>query len=120
MKKLFNLKIPESALVIEHLNKFNIVLDQLVFIEIKFDDEICALILLASLPNSWEPMRAAVTNSIRNVKLKFVDVRNFILVKEVCRKDLGEVSSSNRLFISRIEGGTLKSIPTRVMEMEES
>ena len=63
--------------------------------EIKFDEAICALILLASLPNSCEPMRAAITNSIRNAKLKFVDVRNIILMEEVCRKDSSEVSTSN-------------------------
>ena len=62
---------------------------------IRFDDKICALILLASLPNSWEPMRAAITNSIRNAKLKFIDVRNTILAEEVQRKDSSEASTSN-------------------------
>ena len=33
-------------------------------------DEICALILLVLPPNSWEPMRAAITNSIGNAKLQ--------------------------------------------------
>ena len=61
MKKLFNLKMGEGASVVEHLNNFNTVINQLVSVDIKFDDEICALILLASLPNSWEPMRAAIT-----------------------------------------------------------
>ena len=32
-------------------------------IEIDFDDEIRALIVLASLPNNWEAMRMAVSNS---------------------------------------------------------
>ena len=62
---------------------------------IKFDDEICALILLVSLLNSWEPMRVVIVNSIRNATLKFIDVRNAILAEEVRRKDSGEASSSN-------------------------
>ena len=62
---------------------------------IKFDDEICTLILLASLPNSWKPMRAAITNSIGNATLKFIDVRNAILAEEVQRKDFSESSISN-------------------------
>ena len=62
---------------------------------IKFDDEICTIILLASLSNSWEPMRAAITNSIGNATLKFIDVRNAILAEEVRRKDSGEASTSN-------------------------
>ena len=52
MKKLFNLKIVENALVAQHLNKFNTITNQLSSVEIDFDDEIRALIVLASLPNS--------------------------------------------------------------------
>ena len=58
-------------------------MNQLVSIGIKFDDEIYVLIMLASLPDSWEPMRAAITNSIENAILKFIDVRNAILAEEV-------------------------------------
>ena len=52
MKKLFNLKMVENALVAQHLNEFNTITNQLSSIEIDFDDEIRALIVLASLPNS--------------------------------------------------------------------
>jgi hypothetical protein len=52
MKKLFNLKMAEGALVTHHLNEFNTITNQLSLVEIDFDDEIRALIVLASLPNS--------------------------------------------------------------------
>ena len=52
IKKLFNLKMAENALVAQHLNEFNTITNQLSSIEIDFDDEIRALIVLASLPNS--------------------------------------------------------------------
>ena len=52
MKKLFNLKMAENALVAQHLNEFNTITNQLSSVEIDFDDEIRALIVLASLPNS--------------------------------------------------------------------
>ena len=65
MKKLFNLKMAENALVAQHLNEFNTITNQLSSVEIDFDDEIRALIVLASLPNSWEAMRMAVSNSTR-------------------------------------------------------
>ena len=52
MKKLFNLKIAENASVAQHLYKFNTITNQLSSVEIDFDDEIRALIVLASLPNS--------------------------------------------------------------------
>ena len=51
-KKLFNLKTAENASVAQHLNEFNTITNQLSFVEIHFDDEIHALIVLASLPNS--------------------------------------------------------------------
>lgn len=95
MKKLFYLKMAEGGSVMEHLNKLNMIINQLVSVEINFDDEVCALILLASLPNSWEPMRAAVSNSIGTAKLKFNDVRDNILAEEVRRRDSGEASPSN-------------------------
>ncbi|RVX02928.1 hypothetical protein CK203_023290 [Vitis vinifera] len=63
MKKLFNLKMAENASVVQHLNEFNTITNQLSSVEIDFDDEIRALIVLASLPNSWEAMRMAVSNS---------------------------------------------------------
>ena len=72
MKKLFNLRMFESGSVVEHLNSFNTVVNQLVSVGIRFDDKIYALILLASLLNSWKPMRTVITNSIGNTKLKFV------------------------------------------------
>ena len=47
MKKLFNLKITEGTPVTQHLNEFNTIINQLLSVEIDFDDEIRALILLA-------------------------------------------------------------------------
>ena len=57
MKKLFNLKMAENASVAQHLNEFNKITNQLSSVEIDFDDEIRALIVLASLSNSWKTMR---------------------------------------------------------------
>ena len=62
MKKLFNLKKAKGTLVVQHLNEFNTITNQLSTVEIEFNDEVRALILLASLPNSWEAMRMVVSN----------------------------------------------------------
>ena len=35
-------------------------------------------------------MRVAITNSIENTKLKFIDIKDTILVKEICVKDYGK------------------------------
>ena len=74
MKKLFNLKKAEGTPIAQHLNEFNTITNQLSSVEIKFDDEVRALILLSSLPNSWEVMRMVVSNSIRKSKLKCDDI----------------------------------------------
>lgn len=55
----------EDALTTKHLNEFNSIANQLSLVEINFDDEACPLILLAPLPNSWEPMRTK--NDMANV-----------------------------------------------------
>ena len=52
MKKLFNMKMAENTSVAQHLNEFNTIANQLSSVEIDFDDEIHALIVLAFLLNS--------------------------------------------------------------------
>ena len=42
--------------------------------EIEFHNEVHALIFLASLSNSWEAMRMAMSNSARKSKLKYDDI----------------------------------------------
>ena len=90
MKKLFNLKMAENASVAQHLNEFNTITNQLSSVEIDFDDEIRALIVLASLLNSWEAMRMTVSNSTGKEKLKYNDIRDLILAEEICQRDAGE------------------------------
>ena len=94
MKKLFNLKMAENASVAQHLNKFNTITNQLSSVENDFDDEIRALIVLASLPNSWVAMRMAISNSTRKEKLKYNDIQDLILAEEICKRDAGETSRS--------------------------
>ena len=74
MKKLFNLNMAENASIAQHLNEFNTITNQLSYVEIDFDDEIHALIILASLPNSWMAMRMLVSNSTGKEKLKYNDI----------------------------------------------
>ena len=90
MKKLFSLKMAENASVAQLLNEFNIITNQLSSVEIDFDDEIHSLIILASLPNSWEAMGIAVSNSTRKEKLKYNDIQDLILAEEIRRRDAGE------------------------------
>ena len=65
------------------MNEFNTIINQLSSIEIDFNDEIRALIVLVSLPNSWEAMRMAVSNSTGKEKLKYNDIRDLFLAEEM-------------------------------------
>ena len=95
MKKLFNLKMAENASVAQHLNEFNTITNQLSSVEIDFNDEIRALIILASLPNNWEAMRIVVSNSIGKEKLKYNDIRDLIMVEEIHKRDASKTSRSS-------------------------
>ena len=99
MKKLFNLKKAEGTLVAQHLNEFNTITNQLSTVEIEFDDEVRALILLASLPNKWEAIRMAVSNSARKSKFKYDDIRDLILSEEVRRRDANIDNAQNQAFV---------------------
>ena len=52
MKHLFNMKMSEGGSIADHLNKFNTVTSQLTSIKVNFDEEVRALLILCSLPES--------------------------------------------------------------------
>ena len=100
MKKLFNLKKAEGTFIAQHLNEFNTITNQLSLVEIEFDDEVRALILLASLPNNWEAMRTIVSNSKRKSKLKYDDIRDLILSEKVCKRDENIDDAQDQAFVT--------------------
>jgi hypothetical protein len=50
MKRLFNMKMSEGGSIVDHLNEFNTVTNQLRSVKVDFDDEVRALLILFSLP----------------------------------------------------------------------
>ena len=98
MKRLFNMKMSESGSVADHLNEFNTLTSQLSYIKVNFDDEVRALLILCSLPESWNSLVMAVkvmdvSNSIPSSNtLKFDDVVGVILSEEMRRKITCETS----------------------------
>jgi hypothetical protein len=84
MKRLFNMKMSEGGSVANHLNEFNTVTNQLSSVKVDFDDEVRALLILCSLPESWNTLVMAVSNSISGSNtLKFDDVVGIILSEEM-------------------------------------
>ena len=72
------MRMVDGSSVAEHLNSFNTVTNQLASVGIKFDDEIRALLMLSSLPDSWDGLVTAVSNSSGNAKLVFEDIVSLI------------------------------------------
>ena len=95
MKKLFNLKMQQGARVADFLNEFQAVVQQLAAVDLKFDNEIQALLLLSCLPDSWENMVMAVSNANGNDKMKLDTVVGAILDEESRRKVSGAEASSS-------------------------
>jgi len=52
MKHLFNMKMPEGGSVTDHLNEFNTVTSKLSSHKVNFDDDIMAILILCSFPES--------------------------------------------------------------------
>ena len=64
MKHLFNMKMGEGGSIANHLNEFNTITSQLSFVKISFDEEVRALLLLCSFPESWNRLVMVVTLSL--------------------------------------------------------
>jgi hypothetical protein len=53
MKILFNMNMSKGGYFVDHLNEFNTIINQLSSVKVYFDDEARALLILCSLPESW-------------------------------------------------------------------
>jgi len=102
MKHLFNMNMSEGGSVTDHLNEFNTVTNQLSSVSVNFDDEVRALLILCSLPERWNSLVMAISNSVSGSNtLKFDDVIGVILSEEMRRKSTGETSGNALTMESR-------------------
>ncbi|GJY34943.1 putative reverse transcriptase domain-containing protein [Tanacetum coccineum] len=73
IRQLVNTKIKEGTSITDHVNVFNSILSRLVLVDIKFDDEVHALLLLSLLPESWEYIRRKTSGEYSNSLLSAED-----------------------------------------------
>ena len=71
MRRLFNLQMSENRFVSDHINEFNMIVSQLNSVDNNFEDEIKSLILMSSLPESWDTIVVAICSSRGSEKFKF-------------------------------------------------
>ena len=88
MRRLFNLKMVDNTRVFDHVNEFNGIISHLSSVEINFDVEILALILLSSLPESWSATVTTVSSYSGNQTMKLADIHGLILTEDIRWKDL--------------------------------
>jgi hypothetical protein len=95
LKRLFNMKMSEGGSVADHLNEFNMVTNQIIYVKVDFDDEVRALLILCSLPEICNSLVMVVSKSVSGSNtLKLDDVVCVILSEEMQWKITGETSGN--------------------------
>jgi len=89
IKQLAKLEYRDGSSVIEHLNIFQGHISQLTAMKINLDDEVQALLLLSSLPDSWNMLVVSLSNSAPDGKLTPDMAKNNMLNEEARRKEKG-------------------------------
>jgi hypothetical protein len=101
IRELVNMRMGEGDSVTNHINNINSILSRLESVGIKFDDEVQALLLLSSLPDSWSGAVTGVSSSVGTDKFTFISIRDFILGESARRKNQGESGKSEMLNVGR-------------------
>ena len=84
MKRLFLLKMKDGVTVRKHVNEFNSIVAQLKALKVNLDEEVLCLLLLSSLPPSWDTLVTTVANTMGN-KFKLNDVVSSLSSEETKR-----------------------------------
>ena len=91
-------KYKEGNPILDHINDFQGILDQLSGMGVNFDDEIQGLRLLNTLSNSWEILRVSLTNSATGGKVTMEYAKSGVLNEEFRRKSQDTSSHSDVLY----------------------
>ncbi|GFS36514.1 hypothetical protein Acr_00g0046430 [Actinidia rufa] len=95
MRRLVNLKLQRETTVAEHTSEFQSLVNQLTSVDLQFDDEMQALLLLSSLPESWETLVVSLSNSAPNGKLTTSMVMDALFNEEARRREMGSTDQSD-------------------------
>jgi len=84
-KRIFRFQHKKGTSMNEHLNDFNKMIADLKNLDVEIDDEDKALLLLNSLPDTYEHL--VTTLLYGKEKIKFIDVSNALVNNEYRKKD---------------------------------
>ena len=82
-KQLSNLQIKEDMPILQHSNAFNKILSDLLALEVKLEEEDKSLLLLSSLPSSYDHLATTIMYGKETLQLE--DIRQ-MLQNELMKK----------------------------------
>lgn len=100
-KQLMHLGYQDGSSLTDHLNNFQGMIHQLAAMSIKFEDEVLALWLLGSLPDSWDTFRMSLSNSAPEGKISMALAKSSMLNEDMRRKIVGFSSHSETLVVEK-------------------
>ena len=97
-RKIVRLRYQDGSSMAEHMNAFQGLINQTTSLEVPLADEVLALLLLGSLPDSWETLVVTLGNAGPEGKhLSLEKVTSSLLNEEARRKEKEAISDSKGL-----------------------
>ena len=87
--------------MVVYLNEFQGLINQLSAVKISLDDELQALLLLSSLPESWNTLFVLLSNSSPDGKLTMDSIKTSLLNEETRRKEMGSCIHSEAHYVAQ-------------------
>ncbi|KAJ8492114.1 hypothetical protein OPV22_013835 [Ensete ventricosum] len=99
IRKLVNLKYKDGTSIPEYLNEMQSIPNQLSSMKMSLDDELQALLLFSSLPESWETLEVSLSNSAPDGIVTMSQVTSSLLNEELRRKNSATQINSQALVL---------------------
>ncbi|VFQ95989.1 unnamed protein product [Cuscuta campestris] len=109
IRKLVKLQYKDGDSIVVHMNEFQGVVNQLAGTKMKLEDELQALLLLSSLPDSWDTLVVSLSNSAPDGKMTMEMVKASLLNEDAMRKESSYPSQAEENVILESSRGRSKS-----------
>jgi len=114
-KQLNNLRVKEGTPILQHLNAFNRILNDLLALEVKLAEEEKALLLLSSLSSSYDHLATTIMNGKETLKLE--DVRQ--MLQDKLMKKIDSIEETSGLVIKGQREDQRVRDPKRIQRLIE-
>ena len=105
-RTIVRLRYPNGSSMLEHLNPFQGLINQNTSLEVPLADDILALLLLGSFPESWEMFVVTLGNAVPQGKPVSLEMMKSSLLNEEARRKDRESIFDHKVLVT--EGGSYK------------